>query len=138
MTLEWPGGNEFDIISEDLEPLREVYGPGELVLPHALEALQEGPLSQGDLFAAAWEFHGTAPVRQRGDAPTGQRVVIRGVTIVRTISPESSVCHRYIDWADLWAQVGQSAGRAEFFETQELLNMNFETINEDGEVVPDG
>ena len=137
MPIEWPSVDDgpFQWVFEDLLPLDLVYGTprdegaeippaydGRLVLPDGLDELSRAPLSSGSIHAVPWEFHGIATVSRRG--VEGQKdVIISGVTVVTDGEPREF--RRYVDWANVWAQLGVSSGRGE--ETEQF------TLGPDGQ-----
>jgi hypothetical protein len=110
------------MVAADLGPLMETYPGGTPTLPEGLERLAEEPLSNGAMTAVPWEYTGTAAVRLRGEGQPNREVTIRGVTIVEG-EGENAVFRRYVDWAEVWAQLGRSSGRGESDDpTQQTAN----------------
>ena len=117
MPTEWPNddGGPFTLVDIDLAPLREQYPGGELFLPDGLDDLVEAPASNGFTTAVPWQYTAPATVSQRGvEIPKLQTITIRGVTLVQGEGDQAQF-RRYINWAEVWAQLGTSGGvRGEF------------------------
>jgi hypothetical protein len=118
MPTEWPSddGGPFTLVESDLERLRETYPDGQLFLPDGLEDLLEAPASNGFTTAVPWQYVVTTAVFQRG-RPIAQEITIRGMTLVQG-EGEQAQFRRYINWAEVWAQLGTSGVRGEFDEDE--------------------
>ena len=109
--MQWPDDETAARIQQDLQPLFERFPDGELSVPDGL--FDEGaaaPLSNGAVHALPWEFVATTPVRRRGVDVDPRTFTIRGVTIVHD---GTATFRRFVDWAGVWAQFGNSSGRGE-------------------------
>jgi hypothetical protein len=63
--------------------------------------------------AVAWRYYGIDDKGVNGLAPTKNEIVIRGVTVfapANDATGEGSLYHRYIDWLDVYAQLGLALG----------------------------
>jgi hypothetical protein len=62
---------------------------------------------EGRVAAVAWEWKGAdvGLFDQQRFFPTQEEVTVRGVTLVSE-GPEGPLFHRYIDWLDVFTQVG--------------------------------
>jgi hypothetical protein len=86
--------------------LADVFSPLEgFRAPHQFANV--APISNGTQTAVVWEYSVTHTGDFQGIRPTGREIVVRGVTIVDT-SGDEPVYHRYIDWADVFAQLSLS------------------------------
>lgn len=111
--MQWPDDEVFALIGEDLQPLFAMFPDGVLSLPDDVFAEAEiATLSNGTLHATPWEFTATAAVRRRGDPVDPRTFTVRGVTVAE-LGVEPPVFRRYVDWAEVWAQLGMSSGRGE-------------------------
>jgi hypothetical protein len=100
------------LVAADLGPLVATYPGGVPTLPEGLERLAEEPLTNGTVTAVPWEYTGFTEERLRGQEQQPREVTVRGVTIVEG-DGEEAVFRRYVDWAEVWAQLGRSSGRGE-------------------------
>jgi hypothetical protein len=66
----------------------------------------EGDVSNGRLGALAWTWSGQDTVGFNGMGPTGQDIVVRGVTVVEVRGEDDLLYHRYIDWTGVAGQLG--------------------------------
>ena len=65
------------------------------------------PMSNGTHTSVVWEYSAVHTGDFQGIRPTGQEIVVSGVTIVDTSGGEPAF-HRYIDWVGVLAQLGVS------------------------------
>jgi hypothetical protein len=130
MPTEMPDHGDFQVVRDDLRPLVDEFGEGQMFLPDGLESIIEAPMSNGLLNAIPWEYHVTAStVRHRG-TPVAQFIVIAGATILQRDSEESDpVCWRFIDWSAVRAQLGVSAGRGELADFQDFVDLNGNSVD---------
>ena len=76
-----PDEGDFQLVRDDLKPLANEFGEGEVFVPDGLESIIDTPLSNGLLNAIPWEYHvTTSTVRHRG-TPVEQFIVIAGATL---------------------------------------------------------
>jgi hypothetical protein len=68
-------------------------------------ASTEGDVTNGTVSALAWTWSGRDTEGFNGLGPTGEKIVVRGVTVVEERAGEL-LFHRYIDWTDVAGQLG--------------------------------
>lgn len=120
MPQPFPDDEIYTMVADDLGPLLEAFPDGTFGVPDGI--FEEGavmtlsnrpPDSPSDVtptvHAVPWEYSATVGVRRRGEVVDPRVVTIRGVTIVDV----SGGFRRYVDWAEVWAQLGVSSGRGE-------------------------
>lgn len=69
----------------------------------------EATVSEGDVVAARWHWHGTHDGAFTGYGPTGRQVTVRGMDFYRIVS--GRICEHWdvVDSAGLLAQIGAPA-----------------------------
>jgi hypothetical protein len=67
----------------------------------------DGVMEAGPFAAVVWEYHSVHTGPFQGVEATEQPVVIRGTTIVQRKGRQTTF-HRYIDWADVFVQLGMA------------------------------
>jgi hypothetical protein len=130
------------VIFQDLQPLFREYAGGFALIPDDLRSLVSLRNENDNPRIVGWEYRFDGAIHQRGKPKLEKEVVIAGLTIVHgdpNGPPEELVLRRYVDWADVWAQLGVSAGRGELDEDQEVLDPeNLPPAEEPGEGEPEG
>jgi len=90
-----------------LRGLGDVFAPTEgFRVPH--DFANKPPIANETQTAVVWEYAATHSGDFQGIRATGQPIVLRGVTIVEVVPDKEPVFHRYIDWADVFAQLNLS------------------------------
>ncbi len=104
------------VIFRDLQPLRDAYPDGTAIVPDDLESLVIAQDADDDPRVVGWLYSAPTAIFQRGKPAKEVMLEITGVTIVfgpPGAPDEELVLRRYVDWADVWAQLGRSSGRGE-------------------------
>ena len=104
------------VIFRDLRPLFDAYPGGTADVPEDLEPLVSTRDLDDDPRVVGWRYTVPWTIRQRGVPAAEICLEVNGVTIVfgaPDAPDEELVLRRYVDWADVWAQLGVSSGRGE-------------------------
>jgi hypothetical protein len=95
------------VVEDDVRAVLEGPFPGELTIPEPFaDAL---PIGGGDVTAVPWRWTGVHEGEFLGLRRTGRPVDVTGVTLLRA-EGDALVFHRIVDWADLYAQIGDAVG----------------------------
>jgi hypothetical protein len=113
------------VIFRDLKPLRDEYPDGTAEVPEDLMQLVATQDLDDDPRVVGWRFTVREDIRQRGVPAAEVFLEVNGVTIVfgpPDADDNELVLRRYVDWADVWAQLGVSSGRGELDPDQDVLD----------------
>jgi hypothetical protein len=118
----------FELASEDIQRgFAEAFEPlsdgddGPFLPPKSLRDIDA--ITNGAHTAVAWEYRCRHVDWFNGAPPTGNEVTLRGTTIVDTSGDEATY-RRYIDWLDLYVQLGFT-----MYHRQMVDVVNFDALN---------
>lgn len=103
----------FDAVFDDVtrvlgEVLRAADDQDGFAVAQELAAVRDDPITSAEqtYTAIPWTWSGrNEGARLLGLDPTGRRITVRGMTIVRMVD-DQPILHRYIDWLDVLGQMG--------------------------------